>query len=248
MKLKILGSGSSGNCYLLENENECLIIEAGVNIKQLKIALDFDFSKVVGCIITHEHGDHAIQVKNLQLHGINCFMSAGTATKADTTTIYNSRTHIIKHGQSFGLGSFKILPFDIRHDAIEPLGFLIYHPDCGKVLFITDSKYSDYTFKGLNNIIIEANYSKEIINSKYTAQNNKLWLRNRILDSHFSIENCMELLKNNDLRQVNNIILIHLSDNNSNEVDFVKQIEDLTAKTVIAAERGMEIPFCKSPF
>jgi phosphoribosyl 1,2-cyclic phosphodiesterase len=248
MKLRVLGSGSSGNCYLLENQNECLIIEAGINVKQLKIALNFDLQKVVGCIITHEHGDHAKQVQKVQSLGINCFMSKGTASKTDTTTIHNARTHIVQHGQSFQLGRFLIKPFDIRHDAVEPFGFLIYHPDCGKVLFITDSKYSDYRFNGLNNIIIEANYSNEIINEKYTSKNNLLFLKNRILDSHLSIENCVDLLKSNDLSHVNNIILIHLSDNNSNEVDFVKQIEDLTAKTVLSASRGMEIPFGKSPF
>jgi len=248
MKLKVLGSGSSGNCYLLQNKNECLIIEAGVNIKQLKIALDFDFSKVVGCIVSHEHNDHAKEIESIQALGINCYFSEGTALTAIKSTNHNPRTKIIKHGQTFAAGNFKIMGFDIKHDAAEPLGFLIYHPDCGKVLFITDSKYCNYKFKNLNNIIIEANYSNEIINSKYTAENNKLFLRNRILDSHLSIENCIDLLKSNDLSQINNIILIHLSDSNSHEKDFVKQIEDLTAKTVLSANQGMEIPFCKSPF
>lgn len=248
MKLKVLGSGSSGNCYLLENETECLIIEAGVSVKDLKIALDWQLRKIVGCIITHEHGDHAKHLSKFQALGMDCYLSNGTAKAVIKSPLQNPRTKIIKHGETFTLGNFKILPFDTRHDAAEPLGFLIYHPDCGKVLFITDAKYSDYTFKGLNNIIIEANYSLDIINSKYNAQNNKLFLRNRILDSHFSIENCIELLNNNDLSHVNNIILIHLSDSNSNEADFVKQIQDLTAKTVVSANKGMEIPFCISPF
>ena len=246
MKLKVLGSGSSGNCYLLENENECLIIEAGVNIRDLKIALNFDLKKVVGCIISHEHNDHAKEIKNILSLGIDCLLSKGTAKAKRVIT--TPRACIAEHGETYHLGNFRILPFDIRHDAIEPLGFLIYHPDCGKVLFITDSKYSDYTFKGLNNIIIEANYSNEIINSKYTTDNNKLFLKNRIIDSHLSIENCIDLLKNNDLSHVNNIILIHLSDSNSNEADFVKQIEDLTAKTVVSASKGMNIPFMVSPF
>jgi len=248
MKLKVLGSGSSGNCYLLENETECLIIEAGVSVKDLKIALNFDLQKVVGCLVTHEHGDHAKQLDKFQSLGINCYLSKGTASKIVNTSTHQARIKIIKHDQAFALGNFKILPFDTRHDAAEPLGFLIMHPDCGKVLFITDSKYSDYKFVGLNNIIIEANYSNEIINSKFTSKNNKLWLSNRILDSHLSIENCIDLLNNNDLSHINNIILIHLSDTNSNEAEFVKQIEDLTAKTVVSANKGMVIPFGRSPF
>ena len=36
MKLRVLGSGSSGNCYILENEAEALIIEAGVPFMEVK--------------------------------------------------------------------------------------------------------------------------------------------------------------------------------------------------------------------
>ena len=40
MKLKILGSSSEGNCYILENDKEALILEAGVSFGKVKKALD----------------------------------------------------------------------------------------------------------------------------------------------------------------------------------------------------------------
>lgn len=46
MRLKVLGSGSSGNCYILENENEALIIEAGLPFMEVKKALDFNVMKL----------------------------------------------------------------------------------------------------------------------------------------------------------------------------------------------------------
>ena len=58
MKLKVLGSGSSGNCYILENDTEALIIEVGVPFKDVKVALNFDIKKIKAVIVTHEHGDH----------------------------------------------------------------------------------------------------------------------------------------------------------------------------------------------
>ena len=58
IKLKVLGSGSSGNCYILENENEALIIEAGLPFMEVKKALNFNVMKIVGMISSHEHGDH----------------------------------------------------------------------------------------------------------------------------------------------------------------------------------------------
>ena len=57
--LKVLASGSSGNSYIYEVDNEILLIELGINFKDIKKALDFDLSNVKGAIITHSHGDHA---------------------------------------------------------------------------------------------------------------------------------------------------------------------------------------------
>ena len=150
--------------------------------------------------------------------------------------------------QTIQLGGFKIMAFDIKHDAAEPLGFLIEHRDCGRVLFLTDTYYCKYTFPGLNNIIIEANYSKSIIDQKYGAESGKEFLRNRILQSHFSLENCKDMLAANDLSQVNNIVLIHLSDSNSDEKQFQKEVSELTRKNVTVACNGIEIQFNKTPF
>ena len=58
MILRILGSSSSGNCYLLENETECLMIECGIPIKEVKKAMNFNMRKIVGCIASHRHNDH----------------------------------------------------------------------------------------------------------------------------------------------------------------------------------------------
>ena len=65
MKLKVLGSNSAGNCYILENDKEALIVEAGIDFRNVKKALGFNLSKVSGAIITHQHGDHSKYVLRL---------------------------------------------------------------------------------------------------------------------------------------------------------------------------------------
>jgi phosphoribosyl 1,2-cyclic phosphodiesterase len=55
MRLIVIGSGSSGNTYILKGETSALIIEAGVNPLEVKKAMDFDISKIVGVCISHEH-------------------------------------------------------------------------------------------------------------------------------------------------------------------------------------------------
>lgn len=56
MFLSVINSGSSGNGYILQDDKEALIIEAGCKLLDIKKALNFNISKVVGCLVSHEHG------------------------------------------------------------------------------------------------------------------------------------------------------------------------------------------------
>lgn len=245
MRLKVIGTGSKGNAYLLYNEQEALLIECGVNIKAIKKALDFDFSKLVACIVTHEHGDHAKSINDLMAAGVDVYATAGTHGVAELNSLYNHRAIYIKYQTQFTIGNFKIMAFDIKHDAAEPCGFLINHPECGTTLFLTDAIYSAYTFKGLNNIIVEANYDPKLAKRKLGDME---FLRNRIINNHMSIDTCIDLLKANDLSAVNNIVLIHLSDSNSNELDFKRRVQEATGKTCTVADNGLDMNFNKTPF
>lgn len=243
MELKVIGTGSKGNAYLLENEQEALLIECGVNIQAIKQALKFNLSKLVGCIVTHEHGDHAKSIKEVMASGVNVYATSGTHTILDL--FYNHRAKHLKNNIAFTVGGFRIMSFDIQHDAADPCGFLINHPETGNVLFLTDTMYSSYTFRNLHNIIIEANYSHEVIRVKLSEME---FLKDRVMQSHMSLDTCIEFLKKNDLSQVNNIVLIHLSDGNSDEVLFRREVTKATGKTVTVADNGLVMELNKTPF
>ena len=82
----------------------------------------------------------------------------------------------------------------------------------GTTLFLTDTYYVENTFKGLNHVIIEANYSDEIIEQKSFNGTINPFVRDRVYKSHMSLETCIKTLKANDLSSVKTITLIHLSD------------------------------------
>jgi phosphoribosyl 1,2-cyclic phosphodiesterase len=229
----------------LENNNECLVIEAGVRFLEVKKALDFNVRKIVGCIITHEHGDHAKYAMDYLKAGIPVLCSVGTQVKISTGLLQPYHCY---HGKKFTLGNFQIMPFDIQHDAAEPFGFIIKHPETGKVLFLTDSHYSEYTFKGLNQIIVEANYSEEILQHNIDHGKIDPSMRKRLETSHMSLKTCVELLKANDLTEVLNIVLIHLSRGNSNANQFLTEVIATTGKRVYVAETGLTISFNDLPF
>jgi phosphoribosyl 1,2-cyclic phosphodiesterase len=145
-------------------------------------------------------------------------------------------------------GGFQFKSFDVKHDAAEPVGYIIKHAETGNVLFLTDTYYCEYSFSGLNNIIVEANYCQEIIDRQVELGVLHQKLRNRIISSHMSIDTCIDLLKANDLSQVNNIVLIHLSDNNSDAELFKRKAQEATGKTVHIADVNQVIDFNKNPF
>lgn len=237
MVLKVLGSSSQGNCYILENKNEALIIEAGVRFIEVKKALGFDIRKVSGCLITHQHNDHAKYIKAMVESGFPTLALEEVWTAKGVT---GSRAYCIERGKGYRFGRFKVLPFDACHD-VPCVGYLIDHPETGRIMFLTDSCMCEYVFPGLNQVMIECNYSDaklvEAINAGRTLPSQ----RERLMTSHMELNTCKGFLFANDLTNVANIVLLHLSDNNSDEKNFVSEIERQTGKVVYAAHTGLEI-------
>lgn len=248
MKLRVLGSSSSGNCYLLVADNgETLIIEAGVRFDKVKKALGFDLSRVAGCIVTHEHGDHAKYVRDFIASYVPVYMSFGTcqALGLQQSGVVNA----VKPLAPFSVGSFKVMPFPVQHDAAEPFGWLVKHEECGSVLFATDTYYLRYRFNGLSNILIECNYRLDLLRRNVQAGRIDRQRYNRTIESHMSYGTCLDTLLANDITRVNNIVLIHLSADNSHAREFTSGIAKATGKqNVFAASPGMEIDFNKTPY
>lgn len=247
MKLHVLGSSSSGNCYLFQSEKtgEVLAVEAGVKFNKVKKVLDFNLNSIVGCIVSHEHGDHAKCVGDFINACIPCYMSQGTKHALGFSSSYWAKG--LLPFEQVVINGFRVIPFPVQHDAAEPYGYLIRHEECGTVLFATDTYFLKYKFPGLNNVMLECNYSKEILDANFTAGRIDKKRYERTIKSHMSYDNCLLTLQANDLSQVCNILLLHLSDNNSNATEFIHGIERLYPEIEItAATNGLSLtlPLC----
>lgn len=246
MKLSILGSSSSANCYVLHNDKEALILEAGVTIQNVKQALDFNISKVIGCFVTHEHGDHSKYVEQYLKASIDVMSSKGTI---DNIVIKGNRKPLaIEKYKILQYGSFRVFAFDTQHDCQEPIGFLIKQEEIGTLLFATDTYYLKHTFSNLNNIMIECNYSNSILDENVKNGTVNYMRKKRVKQSHMSLETLKDILQVNDLKQVNNIILLHSSKENGDENLFKDEIEKLTGCKVSIAKKGIEMIIDKRPF
>ena len=244
MELIVNSSSSKGNSYLLKSQEGTLALEAGFPMVKSLVDNDIDISQIVGCLITHEHGDHAKYALAYAKMGVDIYASTGTleAIGAVGHRFFAINSSVTK------IGDFSVISFMVKHDAAEPVGFLIHHHEMGTCLFITDTWYCPYKFKGLTQMIVEANYDEGILTENLHSGVIHSKVYNRVRESHMEISTLKTLLIANDLSLVSNIVLIHLSSQNSDADRFQRDISELTGKNILIAKSGMRIPFNKTPF
>ena len=231
MKFESLASSSSGNAYVVSDQETHILLECGISHKKLQKLSGFSLSEFQACLVTHEHKDHAKSVAELISRGMEVYMSQGTAEALETDAV-----KLIEHMEQFNVGSLDIVPFTTFHDAKEPLGFLIKSRVDGDVLaFATDTVNLRYKFPGLTILAIEANYDKAILER---CEKMPEKVRYRITNSHMEIDTLCDYLRSLDLSQCREIHLLHLSDATSHEGHFIN-------KVARAVPPGIEITACK---
>lgn len=215
MKLTCLGSSSAGNCYLLQADNgETLILDCGIPIKEIKKGLDWNIKGIMGVLCTHKHLDHSKSLKDFKSMGIPIYapylkidymsmnMGEFTVKPFDLTTIDGSWTHTDANGE----------PCPI-------FGFLITHPEMGKMLYITDCEVVKWKFKGINHILLGVNYDKDLIDRDNTGK------ANHVFRGHLSIDTACDFVKANYSDSLQNVIMCHLSSENSDRDSFIEKMK-----------------------
>lgn len=244
MQMTVVSSGSSGNCYVLQGRRSSLLLECGVRPERvMKDVPRLDWSKLSGVLVSHEHGDHAGYAKRFMQLGVDVYASSGTLSAIGLQHQRHAFELTSFSPRWVGdIGEFKVYPFNVEHDAAEPLGFIIEHQECGRILFVTDTRSCGCTFRKmeLDHIMVEANYGDEIIDRRVETAEIPISQASRVKMTHMSIRSACELLRANETGNLKTVTLIHLSDRNSDEGRFVKMAEEsvLFAK-VRAARPGM---------
>jgi phosphoribosyl 1,2-cyclic phosphodiesterase len=232
IEIRVLASSSKGNCYYVTDGQTPLLLECGIKWRDIQKSLNFRTSSIAGCLITHEHKDHCSAVNDVMKAGIDVYTAQGTA---EALGLSGHRIKAIQARKQFEIGTWTIMPFEIEHDAAEPLGFLLVNGAGDKLLYVTDTYYVRYRFTGLTHVMIECNYSRDILDANIRAGRVPEVLKKRLMRSHMSLETVMDMLRANDLSKVQEIWLLHLSDSNSDAERFKREIQAVTGKPVYIA-------------
>lgn len=238
--IKVIGSGSSGNCYLVNMNDTKLLLECGLPFKTIQKALNYKLSDVAGCLITHEHKDHSKAVKDLMKAGIDCYLTRGTADilQLKGHRLFFLNTYTDKIYQDFDyywnyFNRFCIKPFKAVHDVAEPVSFYIQDVHTKESLvFITDTAYLPYKIPDIDILMVECNYIKSIIDERAKNGSINLSLRNRIVKNHLSLETLLEAIKQANFTKLKKVYVLHLSDGNSDEKAILEAIQRATGVMV----------------
>lgn len=215
MTLHCIGSSSSGNSYLLNVNNEILILDAGVPIKAIKKSLGYDISNVVGCVVTHAHSDHSNAADDLRYMGIPVFEPYKDEEKR-ATVLY---------------GKFRIIPFEVPHDGEPCVGFYIRHDDL-RMIYATDFEFLPVHFKmvHLNAMLIECNHIDDLMSDDERKYAHSVL-------GHASLAVTKEIVRVNATDALQSVILCHLSDGWSDArrmVDEIREVVPEHARVLIA--------------
>lgn len=245
MNLKVLSSSSEGNCYLLTSSGgSTLIIECGVPSADIKKALRFTLKDVAGCIVTHQHNDHARSVIDLLRYGITVY--AGSE-------VFKSKGHkspfacIVRPRQSFNVGEYKVTALQSFHD-VPCLCYIVEHEEMGKLLFATDTYKLPYKVKDINHLMLECNYCDDVLEVREENGDCPSSLRERLMLTHMEKSTTKRVVEQNMCDSLQTIVLLHLSADNSCADEMRKCVLMASGRPTYIAEKGLELSLDIEPY
>lgn len=211
MNLKVLSTGSKGNSYLLSTENETLVLDCGVPMKEIKKALDFNISRICGVLSTHGHQDHCKSESDFLDMGIQVFKPYDEQIACSLST---------------KCGPFMVQAFKLPHNGTSNYGFLIT-VEGQKVLYMTDFEYCQYTFKNqkINHILIECNYQNKYVNRDLPNYEHKI-------RGHCELETCKSFVETNKSDALRTVVLLHMGAETCEPAECVEEIRNVVGTNV----------------
>lgn len=228
MEIKVLGSSSSGNCYILEHGGNKLILDCGVKYTDIMRALDWKTDEVTACLVTHIHRDHSESAYELARHGVIVRSCAEVAEAVPGVITALNKVRVCCDG-------FDFIPFDVPHGDAECYGFyIVTHDDSVRLLYATDYEYIPYNFKSmrLTHLLIESNYAdRDALKGMGKYEH--------VARGHAALDTALGVVEANMTDDLRSVILCHVSGTEDGE-SMRAQVQNLVGEnvTVRVARKG----------
>lgn len=234
--LKVVGSGSQqGNTYIIEAGGEHLLLDLGCKYNDIMEGLNHNVSQCYA-LVTHLHGDHSKSIKQILQKQIPIYSNQEVADKYQGVKV-------LKPKIQYKIGRFVVMALPVQHNC-ENYSYLVTHEEFGKLVFCTDAMSFPYKIKGCNYILIESNYSEDLIIDNL-CKNETIRSHN---EYHMEISKTIESIKRNMNPELRTLMLIHLSDGQSDERMFKQMVFYEVGIKPIIADKGIIVQLNKEDF
>ena len=217
MKLITVGTGSTGNCYLLQREDDSFVaLDCGCPWNKVMIASRFRPTSIKFALVTHTHSDHACCVRDFKRNGIDVY-----------------GPDVLVPRKALKIGDITVVPFEVPHD-VQCFGYLI-KVDGRTIIYMTDFGYCRWTFKSWNvdTFIIACNYNvmPDAEEANYA----------HVVLGHSSLETVKDILEVNKSDSLKNVVLCHTSSSADTEL-MISEIQEVVGdgvKVTVAKKKGI---------
>ena len=217
MHVTILGSGSAGNCTLIETDQTAILVDAGLSHRQITQRLATvkrSLADIDAILLTHEHSDHtsalAVISKNLP---ISVYANRLTAEEVKTADGVRIAWRLFTTGSAFAIGDLTIEPFSIPHDASDPVGFRLQNT-AHAVAFVTDlghaTKLVHERIRDVDMLVLESNHDLKMLQDDQIRP----WAtKQRIMSrhGHLSNDDAATVIAEVVSAKLQHVVLAHLS-------------------------------------
>lgn len=242
-----LNSGSNGNCYYIGNEQEAVLIDAGISCRETEKRmkrLELKMDKVKAIFISHEHGDHIRGVEGIaSKHRVPVYITAATLHHS-RLRVNEQLINTFKAFETISIGSISVKAFSKLHDASDPHSFMVSGNGVNIGVFTDIGSPCEQVishFKKCNAAFLETNYDEVMLEQGTYPVSLKKRIRSDY--GHLSNIQALELFTAHKPDFMSHLLLSHLSKDN-NDPDLVRALFSQVAGTteISVASRYNETP------
>lgn len=224
MRFISFGSGSSGNCSYLGNNEQGILIDAGIDPEKVFPVLQrngISPHAVKGIVLTHDHADHVRHVykivrefKHIRIYSTPKLMNGLLRSHNISRRVRDYHEPIFKE-IPFHLAGLTVTAFETSHDATDNMGFFVEGQGRNFVVATDMGRITDraqFYIRQADYLMIESNYDRLMLDTGRYPEFLKARVRGEF--GHLDNKVAASFVSGNCIN-VKYVFLCHLSNDNN---------------------------------